>query len=328
MADVQAEICGSLTAEIKDIKSNVNSVPSTGSSASINCVPPALNVKGTREKREEREEIEDFKQRQVRKQHTINENLLRRCIENVPLELAPKTIPQQPYEMPTTSTATFSLFNAELSSIPPPFTNQLPLTQTDAAYFVYHDDSMDENNYKMTSGELMHMLRSMAVDYCKANNIESLVDFESMDNASRLVLAELFRAVLSFHQANEADQRESMPALLSSQMSSAYQTNIYSGRREAAQESLYKLQNMKYNSDDKSNNDCGACGDQCRPTSSVDQQHSSILIPSRKPVGRLNAKYKTKLCNKFSTMGHCPYGERCQFIHATFEISKGKSELY
>uniref|UniRef100_A0A915CAS6 C3H1-type domain-containing protein n=1 Tax=Parascaris univalens TaxID=6257 RepID=A0A915CAS6_PARUN len=256
MADVQAEICGSLTAEIKDIKSNVNSVPSTGSSASINCVPPALNVKGTREKREEREEIEDFKQRQVRKQHTINENLLRRCIENVPLELAPKTIPQQPYEMPTTSTATFSLFNAELSSIPPPFTNQLPLTQTDAAYFVYHDDSMDENNYKMTS------------------------DFESMDNASRLVLAELFRAVLSFHQANEADQRESMPALLSSQMSSAYQTNIYSGRREAAQESLYKLQNMKYNSDDKSNNDCGACGDQCRPTSSVDQQHSSILVGS------------------------------------------------
>lgn len=107
---------------------------------------------GTREIREEQEEIEDFKQQQVRKQHTINENLLRRCIENVPLELAPKTISQQPYEMPTTSTATFSLFNAELSSIPPPFTNQLPLTQTDAAYFVYHDDSVDENNNKMTSG--------------------------------------------------------------------------------------------------------------------------------------------------------------------------------
>uniref|UniRef100_A0A0M3HZC1 Calponin-homology (CH) domain-containing protein n=1 Tax=Ascaris lumbricoides TaxID=6252 RepID=A0A0M3HZC1_ASCLU len=69
------------------------------------------------------------------------------------------------------------------------------------------------------------MLRSMAVDYCKANNIESLIDFESMDNASRLVVAELFHAVLSFHQENEADQRESVPALLSCQMSSA---NIHS----------------------------------------------------------------------------------------------------
>uniref|UniRef100_A0A0M3IIA0 Uncharacterized protein n=1 Tax=Ascaris lumbricoides TaxID=6252 RepID=A0A0M3IIA0_ASCLU len=152
MADVQVEVCGSLTAEIKDVKSNGNSLPDTDSSASINYIPPAVNVKCTREIREEQEEIEDFKQQQVRKQHTINENLLRRCIENVPLELAPKTISQQPYEMPTTSTATFSLFNAELSSIPPPFTNQLPLTQTDAAYFVYHDDSVDENNNKMTSG--------------------------------------------------------------------------------------------------------------------------------------------------------------------------------
>lgn len=45
MADVQVEVCGSLTAEIKDVKSNGNSLPDTDSSASINYIPPAVNVK-------------------------------------------------------------------------------------------------------------------------------------------------------------------------------------------------------------------------------------------------------------------------------------------
>ena len=25
--------------------------------------------------------------------------------------------------------------------------------------------------------------------------------------------------------------------------------------------------------------------------------------------------YKTKMCKKYSTLGYCPYGMRCQFIH-------------
>jgi len=32
--------------------------------------------------------------------------------------------------------------------------------------------------------------------------------------------------------------------------------------------------------------------------------------------------YKTKLCKKFSTVGHCPYGVRCQFIHDPTELQK------
>ena len=28
-------------------------------------------------------------------------------------------------------------------------------------------------------------------------------------------------------------------------------------------------------------------------------------------------KYKTKLCQKFSEEGYCPYGNRCQFIHSS-----------
>lgn len=31
--------------------------------------------------------------------------------------------------------------------------------------------------------------------------------------------------------------------------------------------------------------------------------------------------YKTKLCKKYSTMGYCPYGMRCQFIHDVAEAN-------
>jgi hypothetical protein len=32
--------------------------------------------------------------------------------------------------------------------------------------------------------------------------------------------------------------------------------------------------------------------------------------------------YKTKLCKKYSTMGYCPYGMRCQFIHNVAETNQ------
>lgn len=41
----------------------------------------------------------------------------------------------------------------------------------------------------------------------------------------------------------------------------------------------------------------------------------SILIFYFQPRGRNHPKYKTVLCDKFSTTGTCKYGTRCQFIH-------------
>lgn len=32
---------------------------------------------------------------------------------------------------------------------------------------------------------------------------------------------------------------------------------------------------------------------------------------------RNHLKYKTKLCEKYTTSGICPYGSRCLFIHPT-----------
>ncbi|VDM49757.1 unnamed protein product [Toxocara canis] len=94
---------------------------------------------------------EDFKREQFRKEHSMNENLLRRCIANVSLELAPTTVPQTTHGKPQTTT-TFPLFNADFSSIPPPLTSQLPLTQTDAAYLIYHDDPLHDTSSKLTKG--------------------------------------------------------------------------------------------------------------------------------------------------------------------------------
>ncbi|KHN81352.1 hypothetical protein Tcan_18154 [Toxocara canis] len=73
-----------------------------------------------------------------------------------------------------------------------------------------------------------------------------------------------------------------------------------------------KLQCLKC---ENHSNSCNTGGNQCRSTYPIDQHHPCAIVPSRKPVGRLNPKYKTKLCNKFSANGYCPYGERCQFIH-------------
>lgn len=34
-------------------------------------------------------------------------------------------------------------------------------------------------------------------------------------------------------------------------------------------------------------------------------------------------KYKTELCRTFHTLGLCPYGHRCHFIHNSDEINAG-----
>lgn len=38
------------------------------------------------------------------------------------------------------------------------------------------------------------------------------------------------------------------------------------------------------------------------------------LRPAKLPI-RNTLKYKTKLCDKYTTTGVCPYGSRCLFIH-------------
>uniref|UniRef100_A0A914P5Q6 C3H1-type domain-containing protein n=1 Tax=Panagrolaimus davidi TaxID=227884 RepID=A0A914P5Q6_9BILA len=38
------------------------------------------------------------------------------------------------------------------------------------------------------------------------------------------------------------------------------------------------------------------------------------LRPTKLPI-RNTLKYKTKLCDKYTTTGICPYGSRCLFIH-------------
>ncbi|KAE9419259.1 hypothetical protein Angca_004848, partial [Angiostrongylus cantonensis] len=56
-------------------------------------------------------------------------------------------------------------------------------------------------------------------------------------------------------------------------------------------------------------------GDSCR----FAHGDSELRLPSQ-PRGKAHPKYKTQLCDKFSTFGHCPYGPRCQFIH---KLKKG-----
>jgi hypothetical protein len=42
---------------------------------------------------------------------------------------------------------------------------------------------------------------------------------------------------------------------------------------------------------------------------------------------RNHLKYKTKLCEKYTTSGICPYGSRCLFIHPAPPVGVSKSEV-